>query len=82
MPNDKTYCELPASELRNVDFSLVVEDSEETLRWNEGRTTFIVKWVGSTPRFIPRGITERTAPNMREEMRSQGDWGDDSITRR
>ena len=41
--DDVEYVEMDASELLNVDFSLVEEDSSNTLRWNNERTKFIIK---------------------------------------
>ena len=73
----KIYTELEKSQLENVDFRDIVETSSETLRWNNEETKFIVKWIeGSKPRWIPRTATDKTHSGMREEIDSQGDWGD------
>ena len=47
------YCILNISDLDNVDYSEVGEDSSNTVRKNLAETQFLIKWEdGSTPRFI------------------------------
>ena len=47
------YCILNISDLDNVDYGEVGEDSSNTVRKNLAETEFLIKWEdGSTPRFI------------------------------
>jgi len=41
----------------DVDFSMVVENSENTLRYNLDNTKAIVKFIGETPSFLD-GFTQ------------------------
>jgi hypothetical protein len=73
----KTYTELPASMLRDVNYREIVETSEDSLRWNNERTLFIVKWIGRVPSFIMASgyrPVEKDAQGMRDEIKNQGDW--------
>jgi len=47
-----TYLQLTEAELRQIDFSQVLEDSWDTARWDDRSTAAIVHWEGSTPATI------------------------------
>ena len=53
------YCILNITDLDNVDYSEIQEDSSKTVRKNLAKTQFLIKWEDmSTPEFITdRSIT-------------------------
>lgn len=48
------YTILTAEELENVDFSEVKETNAQTLRYNNEKTKFLLKFDGDTPSFLAR----------------------------
>jgi len=46
------YVILIASEVSSIDFSKVLEDSTNTLRYNNDNTKTFVKFTGDTPSFL------------------------------
>ena len=52
----RTYAVVPIAELENIDYSEVLQTSQDTVRKNVAKTEFIVKWEGDTPASIA-GIT-------------------------
>tara|TARA_R100000700_G_scaffold19514_1_gene26162 strand:+ start:375 stop:596 length:222 start_codon:yes stop_codon:yes gene_type:complete len=46
------YVILTASEVSSIDFSKVLEDSANTLRYNNDNTKTFVKFKGDTPSFL------------------------------
>ena len=50
--NNLTYVILDASELANVNFDLVKQDSADTLRYSLDGTKFLLKFEGDTPSFL------------------------------
>ena len=46
------YVIILAEEVSNVDFSQVLETSEETLRYNNDRSLALLKFEGDTPSFL------------------------------
>ena len=61
-----SYLQLTEAELRQIDFSQVLEDSWFTARWDSRSTAAIVHWEGSIPatitalRIDSRRITTQT----------------------
>ena len=49
---NKKYVIITASEVSSIDFSKVLEDSAETLRYNNDNTKTFVKFKGNTPVFL------------------------------
>jgi hypothetical protein len=49
---DRRYVIFNVSELSSVDFSQVLETSEETVRKSLDGTKTFVKWNGETPNFV------------------------------
>jgi hypothetical protein len=47
-----TYVILESSEISVVDFSLIEEDSINSLRYNLDKTRFVVKYFGDEPTFL------------------------------
>ena len=52
MYENRNYLIIPVSELSKVDFSLVGETSEETVRRSVDGTKTFVKWNGTAPAFV------------------------------
>ena len=48
----RTYVILTAEEANSINFDLVLETSQSTLRWNNDRTQTFVKYEGDTPSFL------------------------------
>jgi|14BtaG_2_1085337.scaffolds.fasta_scaffold01648_6 hypothetical protein len=49
----RKYVELPASMIDTIDFSEVLQDSADTVRWSDDKSTFFVKFEeGNVPDFI------------------------------
>ena len=46
------YTILNKQELNNVDFTDVLETSANTLRYNNAKTEFLLKFDGNTPQFL------------------------------
>ena len=46
------YVILTSSEVSSIDFSKVLEDSTDTLRYNNDNTKTFVKFRGETPSFL------------------------------
>ena len=46
------YTILNTNELSSVNFSEVLETSENTLRYNNAKTEFLLKFEGETPSFL------------------------------
>ena len=46
------YTILNKEELNNVDFTEVLETSQNTLRYNNANTEFLLKFDGNTPQFL------------------------------
>ena len=52
MYTNRKYAIIKASEVFTIDFSEVLEDSEETLKYSIDRSKTYVKWNGDTPSFL------------------------------
>jgi len=46
------YTILTAEEITNVDFTEVLETSENSVRYNNAKTEFLLKFEGDTPSFL------------------------------
>ena len=46
------YTILNKEEINNVDFTEVLETSQNTLRYNNANTEFLLKFDGNTPQFL------------------------------
>ena len=46
------YTILNTDELSSVNFNEVLESSEDTLRYNNAKTEFLLKFEGETPSFL------------------------------
>ena len=61
------YVILTASEVSSIDFSKVLEDSTDTLRYNDDNTKPFVKFNGDTPSFLD-GKTTLNKAEMKTEL--------------
>jgi len=52
MENNKTYAIVPISELNNINYSEVNQNSAETVRKNLALTEFVLKWDGAKPESV------------------------------
>ena len=69
-----TYVIISASEVNSVDFSQVLEDSADTLRYNSDNTKTFVKFEGSTPSFL-QGKTQYSHTAMIALLNDEnGEW--------
>ena len=50
--SNRKWVILTASEAEDIDFSLVIQTSADTLRWNNDSAKTFVKYEGSKPRFL------------------------------
>ena len=64
---DIKYVIINSSEVSSVDFSQVLEDSADTLRYNNNKTKTILKFKGETPSFL-NGKTQYTNSEMLEQL--------------
>ena len=52
MYSTRQYIIFPISELPKIDYSLILETSEETLRKSVNGTKVFIKWDNETPSFV------------------------------
>ena len=69
---DIKYVIINSSEVSSVDFSQVLEDSADTLRYNNNKTKTILKFKGETPSFL-NGKTQYTNSEMLEQLETS-EW--------
>ena len=69
---DIKYVIINSSEVSSVDFSQVLEDSTDTLRYNNNKTKTIIKFKGETPSFL-NGKTQYTNSEMLEQLETS-EW--------
>jgi hypothetical protein len=69
---DRKYVILESSEVSSVDFSKVLEDSSNTLRYNNNNTKTFVKYTGDQPAFL-NGKTELTYTEIITEL-AKSEW--------
>ncbi len=48
---ERKYTIQPISDLSKIDFNQILQDSEETIRYNFDKSLFIISWTGDTPDF-------------------------------
>ena len=66
------YVKLTTSEVSSIDFSKVLEDSTNTLRYNNDNTKTFVKFKGTTPSFLV-GKTILNRSEILEELKKE-EW--------
>ena len=57
--NNYKYVIINTSEVANIDFSKVIETSNDTLRYNNDNSKTFIKFEGETPSFL-EGKTQYT----------------------
>jgi len=62
--NDRTYVIIAATEVEDVKFGDVLEDSPDTLRYSVDGTKTFVKFTGDTPAFLD-GKTQHSHSEMK-----------------
>lgn len=67
MYNNRNFIIFPVSELSKIDFSQVLETSEETVRKSVDGTKTFVKWDGEQPECIG-SLTNTEGPYTYEEI--------------
>ena len=70
----RTYVILNTSEVDTVDFSKVLQQSADTLRYSVDGSKFLLKFEGDTPSFL-EGKTANTHSEMLTIL-SGSDWTD------
>jgi len=50
--SNRAYVILNASEAESINYSQVLEESPNTLRWNNDKTKTFVKFEGATPSWL------------------------------
>jgi hypothetical protein len=74
MFENRKYVILDADELSSIDFSQVQERSADTIRYNNDRSKFFVKFDGATPSFL-NGKTEYSRTDIRALLTTEGsEW--------
>lgn len=48
---ERKYTIQPISDLNKIDFTQILQDSKETIRYNFDKSLFIISWTGDTPDF-------------------------------
>ena len=48
---ERKYTIQPISDLDKIDFTQIIQDSEETIRYNFDKSLFVYSWYDDTPEF-------------------------------
>ena len=64
---NRNYLIFPTSELNKIDFTQVLETSEETVRKSVDGTKTFIKWENTTPSFISN-LTNTEGPYTHTEI--------------
>ena len=64
---NRNYLIFPTSELNKIDFTQVLETSEETVRKSLDGTKTFIKWENTTPSFISN-LTNTEGPYTHTEI--------------
>ena len=54
---DRKYVILSTEDVNSIDFSVIMEDSVDNLRWSNDNTKTLVKYEGPQPAFLSGNIT-------------------------
>ena len=74
MYENRKYVIIEASEVSSVDFSLVLQTSADTLRYNLAGTQALLKFEGNTPSFL-EGKTQYTHSEILDILGGE-DWSE------
>ena len=72
MLENRRWVIISRDEVSSVDFSEVLETSEDTLRWNKDESKTFVKYEGSQPSFLS-GKSELNHSEILEELKKD-EW--------
>jgi hypothetical protein len=72
MFENRKYVIINASDVSSIDFSLVIENNESSLRYNNAGTKTFVKFEGDTPEFLS-GKTQYTHSEILAEL-NKSEW--------
>ena len=72
MFENRKYVIINASDVSSIDFNLVIEYNESSLRYNNARTKTFVKFEGDTPEFLS-GKTQYTYSEILAEL-NKSEW--------
>ena len=72
MFENRKYVIINASDVSSIDFSLVIENNESSLRYNNAGTKTFVKFEGDTPGFLS-GKTQYTYSEILTEL-NKSEW--------
>jgi hypothetical protein len=81
MYEGRNYIIFPITEISKVDFSLVLETSEDTVRKSLDETKTFIKWEGESPSFVS-DIVGAEGPYNHEEIcniLSNEEWSSSSV---
>ena len=70
--SNRKWVILTASEAEDIDFSLVIQTSADTLRWNNDSSKTFVKYEGNKPSFLS-GKTTLTHAQILSEL-TNDEW--------
>ena len=72
MFENRKYVIINSSDVSSIDFSLVIENNESSLRYNNAGTKTFVKFEGNTPEFLS-GKTQYTYSEILTEL-NKSEW--------
>jgi hypothetical protein len=75
--NNRKYLIIDVSEINEIDFSLILETSIDTLRYNTNNTKTLIKWIDDVePDFISNLTTKEGPYNYEEikELLNKEEW--------
>ena len=73
MFENRKYVIINASDVSSIDFSLVIENNESSLRYNNAGNKTFVKFEGDTPSFLD-GKTQYTHQEILSELNVDNGW--------
>lgn len=70
---ERKYTIQPISDLNKIDFNQIIQDSEETVRYNHDKSLFVYSWFDDTPEFH-NTMTNKVIFNSNEINKIVEDW--------
>ena len=72
MFENRKYVIINSGDVSSIDFSLIIENNESSLRYNNAGTKTFVKFEGDTPEFLS-GKTQYTYSEIKAEL-NKSEW--------
>ena len=72
MFENRKYVIINSGDVSSIDFSLIIENNESSLRYNNAGTKTFVKFEGDTPEFLS-GKTQYTYSEILAEL-NKSEW--------